>query len=126
MDTAGSIFIVRFHPIADVLVTRMGNAPSGRETDRIVKFTPRPPARVPLPSPDPIISREQESTEAEDADEYRHRMRMNGAAAAVVTLLIAVGLWLAGQMADFRAAQECLTMGARGACATIQVPSPGR
>jgi hypothetical protein len=29
-------------------------------------------------------------------------------------------------MAEFRAAQECLAMGARGTCAAIQVPVPNR
>lgn len=104
----------------------MGNEPLRRETGRIVKFTPPPRARLPIPLSGSLIARKDEPHEADEADDYHHRMKTNVAAAAVVTLLIAFGLWLAGQMADFRAAQECLTMGARGTCARIQVPVPGR
>jgi hypothetical protein len=102
----------------------MANETPGRQTARIVKFTPR--LREGMPLSEPAIVHQDETSEADDADEYRHRMKMNVAAAAFVTLLIVFGLWLAGQMAEFRAAQECLAMGARGACAAIPVPVPNR
>jgi hypothetical protein len=103
----------------------MGNEPLGRETARIVKFTPRR-ADMPLALSDLRLAHHDEPSETDDADDYRHRVKMNLAAVAVVTLLITVGLWLADQMAEFRATQECLTMGARGTCAAIQVPAPNR
>lgn len=98
------------------------------ETGRILKFTPRrraglgtdPGAELPdqpVPVPDGSCNT--------DADDYRHRMKTNIAALAAVLLLIACGLWLADGMAEFRAAQECLTMGARGTCAAIRVPERG-
>lgn len=104
----------------------MGNEQPARETARIVKFSPRAREDVPCQLSDLRIAPQGEPPGADDADDYRHRMKMNFAAAAVVTLLMTFGLWLAGQMAQFRAAQECLTMGARGTCATIQVPVPNR
>jgi hypothetical protein len=74
----------------------------------------------PMAGPDDTV--EGSAVEGSDADDYRHRMTMNIAAAAVLTLLMAFGLWLAEQMAENRHAQECLAMGARGACAAIPVP----
>jgi hypothetical protein len=104
----------------------MADETPARETARIVKFTPRLREDIPLPPSGPVILHQNETPQDDDADEYRHRMTMNLAAAAFVTLLMAFGLWLAGQMAEFRAAQECLAMGARGTCAKIQVPVPNR
>jgi hypothetical protein len=104
----------------------MGNDSPGRESTRIVKFTPRLRQDGPRPRSDPPVVHQDNPSEADEVDEYRHRMKMNLAAATVVTLLITFGLWLAGQMAEFRAAQECLAMGARGACAAIQVPVSNR
>jgi hypothetical protein len=97
----------------------MAQQPSTGETGRVLKFTPR--ARAGITVPDPPVTAAEDPSNAE-ADDYRHRMKTNIAALAVVLLLIACGLWLAKEMAEFRAAQECLAMGARGSCATIRVP----
>lgn len=98
----------------------MTSEPSGR----IVKFTPR--SGAPRSMPDPPMVGQDARIEGTEVDDYRHRMTMNIAAAAVLTLLMAFGLWLAEQMAENRAAQECLAMGARGACAAIPVPPRDR
>lgn len=74
--------------------------------------------------PDPPATTPEDPSGSE-ADDYRHRMTTNIVALAVVLLLIACGLWLANGMAEFRAAQECLAMGARGTCAAIRVPDRG-
>ena len=99
----------------------MAQEPSTGETGRILKFTPRRRAGEDSGHPDlrVLVPEDRDSAEADD---YGHRMKTNIAALAVVLLLIACGLWLADGMAEFRAAQECLTMGARGTCAAIRVP----
>lgn len=99
----------------------MAQEPSTGETGRILKFTPRRRAGMDTDAPNlpGLVPEEQHDAEADD---YGHRMKTNIAALAAVLLLIACGLWLADGMAEFRAAQECLTMGARGTCAAIRVP----
>jgi hypothetical protein len=99
----------------------MAQEPSTGETGRILKFTPRHRAGMGTDVPDLTVLAPEDRHGAE-ADDYSHRMKTNIAALAVVLLLIACGLWLADGMAEFRAAQECLTMGARGTCAAIRVP----
>jgi hypothetical protein len=100
----------------------MAQEPSTGETGRILKFTPRRPAGTSTVVPDlPVPAPEDQRGDGEP-DDYRHRMKTNVAALAVVVVLIAFGLWLADGMAEFRANQECLAMGARGACAAIRAP----
>jgi len=89
---------------------------------RLIKFTPRRPAGAPAVVPDLPAYAPDEQSQAGEPDDYRHRMKMNLAAFAVVTLLVACGLWLANEMAKFRAAQDCMSMNLRGACAAIPVP----
>jgi hypothetical protein len=100
----------------------MAQQPSTGEPGRILKFTPRRRADMALPDPPATAPGDLSGSEADD---YRHRMKTNIASLAVVLLLIACGVWLANGMAEFRAAQECLAMGARGTCATIRVPDRG-
>jgi hypothetical protein len=104
----------------------MTQQPSTGETGRVLKFSPRRRAGAPLVVPDlPVRSPNNAGGDAggdAEADDYGHRMRMNLATLVVIALLVACGLWLADGMAEFRAAQECLTMGARGTCAAIRIP----
>lgn len=79
-----------------------------------------------MAAPDQPAVPPDERRHAGEAEDYRHRMKTNIAALAVVVALIICGLWLAAGLAEFRAAQECLTMHARGACAAIRVLPHGR
>lgn len=54
---------------------------------------------------------------------YRQRMLMNVIAVAIVTLLVAVGVWLADTIADLQRDQDCVLQG-RGNCAPIEAPRP--
>jgi hypothetical protein len=56
-------------------------------------------------------------------DDFRDRMLANVAAMAFTIALIAVGLWLAKNIADLRNIQDCAQMGLRG-CAHISTPPP--
>ena len=49
----------------------------------------------------------------EEPDDFHHRMLANVAAVAFTIALMAVGLWLAKNIADLRKAQDCLQMGRR-------------
>ena len=40
-------------------------------------------------------------------------------------VLVAVGVWLLGSMADLRKTQDCAAQGRRN-CATMETPSPSR
>jgi hypothetical protein len=48
-------------------------------------------------------------------------MKMNGLALAVTVVLIAVGLWIAGVMAQMRKNQDCVLSGRPG-CTPVEVP----
>jgi hypothetical protein len=50
-------------------------------------------------------------------------MLANTAAMAFTIALIAIGLWLAKNIADLRTIQDCAQMGLRG-CAHISTPPP--
>jgi len=49
----------------------------------------------------------------EEPDDFQHRMLANIAAVAFTIALMAVGLWLAKNIADLRKTQDCLQMGRR-------------
>jgi hypothetical protein len=49
----------------------------------------------------------------EEPDDFHHRMLANVAAVAFTIALMAVGLWLAKNIADLRKTQDCLQMGRR-------------
>jgi hypothetical protein len=100
----------------------MSHDPLAGETGRILKFEPRHRRWFPMHWPDPPGLDSVDDHPRTEDDDYPHRMRMNVAALAVLVLLGTCGLWLADKMSELRAAQECLTMGARGACAAIPVP----
>jgi hypothetical protein len=57
----------------------------------------------------------------DEPDDFRHRMLANVAAFAFTIALIAVGIWLAKSIADFRNTQDCVLMGRRD-CARIATP----
>jgi hypothetical protein len=57
----------------------------------------------------------------EEPDDFRHRMLANIAAIAFTVALMAVGLWLAKNIADLRRTQDCLLTGRRD-CARIYAP----
>jgi hypothetical protein len=49
----------------------------------------------------------------DEPDDFHHRMLANVAAVAFTIALMAVGLWLAKNIADLRKTQDCLPMGRR-------------
>jgi hypothetical protein len=57
----------------------------------------------------------------EEPDDFHHRMLANVAAVAFTIALMAVGLWLAKNIADLRKTQDCLQVGRRDC---IQVSPP--
>jgi hypothetical protein len=57
----------------------------------------------------------------DEPDDFRHRMLANVAAFAFTIALIAIGIWLAKSIADFRNTQDCVLMGRRD-CARIATP----
>jgi hypothetical protein len=70
------------------------------------------------PEPNDLSRYEQER---EEPDDFRHRMLANVAAFAFTIALIAIGIWLAKSIADFRNTQDCILMGRRD-CARISTP----
>jgi hypothetical protein len=57
----------------------------------------------------------------DEPDDFRHRMLANVAAFAFTIALIAIGIWLAKSIAEFRNTQDCVLMGRRD-CARIATP----
>jgi hypothetical protein len=103
---------------------------SSDEEHRVLQFRPRTVA--PAPGQRRILSDPiEEHGEAndlsryerdrEEPDDFRHRMLANIAAFAFTIALIAIGIWLAKSIADFRNTQDCILMGRRD-CARIATP----
>ena len=100
------------------------------EEHRVLEFRPRASARPgqrkdfaefqqkERPEPNDLSRYEQER---EEPDDFRHRMLANVAAFAFTIALIAIGIWLAKSIADFRNTQDCILMGRRD-CARITTP----
>jgi hypothetical protein len=98
------------------------------EEHRVLEFRPRarPGQRKDFaelgqrerPEPYDLSRYEQER---EEPDDFRHRMLANIAAFAFTIALIAIGIWLAKSIADFRNTQDCILMGRRD-CARIATP----
>jgi hypothetical protein len=97
------------------------------EEHRVLEFRPRnsvhPLGRQRYPGRQPHPEDPQESNEPndlsryervrEEPDDFHHRMLANVAAVAFTIALMAVGLWLAKNIADLRKTQDCLQMGRR-------------
>jgi hypothetical protein len=100
------------------------------EEHRVLEFRPRASARLgqgkgfaefqqrDRPEPNDLSRYEQER---EEPDDFRHRMLANVAAFAFTIALIAIGIWLAKSIADFRNTQDCILVG-RQDCARIATP----
>jgi hypothetical protein len=100
------------------------------EEHRVLEFRPRTSTRPgprkdftafpqrERPEPNDLSRYEQER---EEPDDFRHRMLANVAAFAFTIALIAIGIWLAKSIADFRNTQDCILMGRRD-CARIATP----
>jgi len=71
------------------------------------------------------LAQYEQDQEDDENINYPQRMLMNVIAVAVVTMLIAVGVWLADTIADRQRDQDCVLQG-RQNCAPIQVPAPIR
>jgi len=82
----------------------------------------RPPAIAPdARSPDKADHPSPHRLPRDQSDDFRHRMLANAAAMVFTIALIAVGLWLAKNIADLRNIQDCAQMGLQG-CAHISTP----
>jgi len=101
------------------------------EEHRVLQFRPRtpPPGRPgKLGHPGPQDDAGEEPNDLsryervrDRPDDFRHRMLANIAAFAFTVALMAVGLWLAKNIADLRKTQDCVLMGRRD-CVRISVP----
>ncbi|EAQ35720.1 hypothetical protein NB311A_12889 [Nitrobacter sp. Nb-311A] len=95
----------------------------------VLQFRPRGRADLPKhhrPPENTADARSPDKTDrppprGDQPDDFRHRMQANVAAMAFTIALIAVGLWLAKNIADLRDIQDCVQMGLRG-CAHISTP----
>ena len=63
--------------------------------------------------------------EPEPPDDRGNRNIENAVMLGVFAVLVAVGVWLLGTMADIRKVQDCAAQGRRN-CATTEVPDRGR
>ena len=98
---------------------------AAEEEHRVLQFRPRNSALTPGWRKDPAavtplkdarrepndLSRYERVRE--EPDDFHHRMLANVAAVAFTIALMAVGLWLAKNIADLRKTQDCLQMGRR-------------
>jgi hypothetical protein len=103
------------------------------EEHRVLEFRPRPSAHPPGQRKGLGKAFQQEDIQQEpydlsryerdrdEPDDFRHRMLANVAAFAFTIALIAIGIWLAKSIADFRNTQDCVLMGRRD-CARIATP----
>ena len=64
-------------------------------------------------------------TGSEPPDGDSNRTVENAAMLGFFIVLVAVGVWLLGSMADIRKTQDCAAQGRRN-CATMEIPSPSR
>jgi hypothetical protein len=100
---------------------------ASEEEHRVLEFRPRnsahPLGRQRYPGRQPHLEDLQERNEPndlsryervrEEPDDFHRRMLANVAAVAFTIALMAVGLWLAKNIADLRKTQDCLQMGRR-------------
>ncbi len=103
------------------------------EEHRVLEFRPRTSARPSGQRRDLNEETQQRGTPQEpndlsryeqdrdEPDDFRHRMLANVAAFAFTIALIAIGIWLAKSIAEFRNTQDCVLMGRRD-CARIVTP----
>jgi hypothetical protein len=103
---------------------------------QVLQFRPRPgdrfvpePLHLPVEATDPegemgedLAGREHDEEEPENIN-YPQRTLMNVIAAIVITMLIGLGVWLAGAIAEMERAQDCVLQG-RQNCAPIEVAAP--
>ena len=64
-------------------------------------------------------------TETEPPDEESSRTVENAVMLGFFIVLVALGVWLLGSMADIRKTQDCAAQGRRN-CATMEIPSSSR
>ncbi len=97
------------------------------ETGRVLPFRPRARARGEhlrqiARSPVPDLSR---FSRLPEEDDYRLRMRMNAAAFLVLAVMVWCGIWIADNMIQRPADQDCAPVG-RINCAPLPAPSEPR
>ena len=94
---------------------------------RVLKFRPRtlahPPGKPAQPAGIPEEPNDLSRYERprDEPDDFRHRMLANVAAIAFTVALMAIGIWLAVNIADMRKTQDCVLTGRRD-CAHIYAP----
>jgi hypothetical protein len=106
---------------------------ASEEEHRVLEFRPRHSAhplgrqqRYPGRPPHPDDHHEPNDLSRyervrEEPDDFHHRMLANVAAVAFTIALMAVGLWLAKNIAELRKTQDCLQMGRRD-CMQVALP----
>jgi hypothetical protein len=108
---------------------------ASEEEHRVLQFRPRHSAELAgrlrdsgkharhdddaLPEPNDLSRYERER---EEPDDFRHRMLANVAAVAFTVALMAVGLWLAKNIAGLRRTQDCMQTGRRD-CVQVAPPN---
>lgn len=92
---------------------------------RILPFRQRrkPRAGEKAPGEEPVEGLDKYAQSSEP-DDYRQRMINNGLALGACLLLVAIGVWIAGTMAEMRRNQDCVLSGRRD-CVKITTPSAG-
>jgi hypothetical protein len=102
-------------------------SPPADDDGRVVRFRPRSGApggwrwpRRNLQQSDTPVGDLAKFEQGEPEDDFRHRMKVNVLAFVVIIVLVIVGLWLAGKIADMVQTQDCFLSGRRN-CAPIDV-----
>ena len=104
---------------------------TSEEEHRVLEFRPRNSLRplgrqdyqrgqaepeVARPEPNDLSRYEHSQDEPDD---FRHRMLANVAAIAFTVVLMAIGIWLAVNIADMRKTQDCVLTGGRDCARTF-------
>jgi hypothetical protein len=98
------------------------NEPKGR----ILPFRPRGSLFTRnVPPPPPVADLGKYERGPDEPGEYRHRMMVNGLALLATVVLIAIGLWIAGVMAQMRKNTDCVLIGRTG-CTPVEAPPRAR
>jgi hypothetical protein len=107
------------------------NSNEARQSGQVLRFRlrrgaaqlhPRGPATGLAKGPAGLIDDLTQYEEEDREVDYRRRMLMNIIAVVIVTLLVAVGVWLADTISGMQKVQDC-TMQGRQNCAPIEAPA---
>ena len=132
---AGSVLNKREQDFPGPAAVKTQRPIASEEEHRVLQFRPRhaAPSAGPLRDPNKFARHDDDALPEpndlsryervrEQPDDFRHRMLANLAAVAFTVALMAVGLWLAKNIADLRRTQDCVQMGRRD-CVQVAPPN---